>query len=143
MLIKEESSRNAMILVVDDEPATQQLIAHILRRNHYDVIQASNGQEALAQLSKAAGRVSLIILDVAMPVMDGFEFRALQRETPEIAHIPVLVVTSRQSFDKDIRFLKAGAYLKKPIESALLLETVRMHALTLDESQQAPLSRAA
>lgn len=126
-MLKLVPTHNQTILVVDDEPAINNLIAQILRRNHFDVLQAANGQEALAQLSKAPGLVSLIILDVAMPVMDGFEFRALQQETPEISGIPVLVVTSRLSFDKDIRFLKASAYLKKPIESQLLLDTVKMH----------------
>jgi CheY-like chemotaxis protein len=130
MLDKTVHSQNKCVLVVDDEPAINQLFAHLLRRNGYEVIQASNGQEALAQLAKASRPVSLIILDVAMPVMDGFEFRAIQRETPQIAHIPALVITSRQSFEKDIRFMKAAAYLKKPIEADLLLETVELHCLS-------------
>ena len=131
MLVKIEKSQNKCVLVVDDEPAINQLFAHLLRRNGYEVIQASNGQEALAQLSKSHRPVSLIILDVAMPVMDGFEFRAIQRETPQIAHIPVLVITSRQSFEKDIRFMKAAAYLKKPIEADLLLDTVERNCLSV------------
>jgi two-component system KDP operon response regulator KdpE len=114
--------RDMTILIVDDEPRIRDLVRMNLELEHYSVIEASNGQEALEQLREHLP--DLVILDVMMPGMDGFEtLRALR----EVSTVPVMMLTVRQSEQDKIHGLDLGAddYLAKPFNPRELLSRTR------------------
>ena len=81
------------ILVVDDQVDLRDAIAEQLETEGYDVVDASNGDEALKYLSSAANHVAAIVLDLAMPVMDGWQFLAERQKHAGLKDIPTIVVT--------------------------------------------------
>jgi two-component system KDP operon response regulator KdpE len=114
--------RDMTILIVDDEPRIRDLVRMNLELEHYSVIEASNGQEALEQLREHLP--DLVILDVMMPGMDGFEtLRAIR----EVSTVPVMMLTVRQSEQDKIHGLDLGAddYLAKPFNPRELLSRTR------------------
>lgn len=103
------------VLIVEDEQINQQILSFILQ-NEYDVLLANNGQEALDILNKQHKEISLVLLDLVMPVMDGFEvLRHIEKE-PALKRIPVIVLTSDKS--AEIESLKLGAqdFIVKPYD---------------------------
>jgi CheY-like chemotaxis protein len=110
------------LLLVDDDHDVRELLAQVLAASGFEVAVAANGREALGILrhdAKAGQLPRVVVLDVHMPVMDGSEFRALQKADPELASIPVVAITS----DWDAR-PDAHATLKKPLEFEKLLATL-------------------
>jgi two-component system KDP operon response regulator KdpE len=111
------------ILVVDDEPAMVRLIDQILTDKGYEVLKASNGQEALRLFF--ACKPDLVLLDVVMPGMDGWQTCSRIRE---LSDVPIIMLTGRQKSEDDIvRGLNYGAddYLLKPVGSKELVARVR------------------
>jgi CheY-like chemotaxis protein len=82
-----------MVLVVEDEAAARAGMEQLLRRAGYDAVGAENGQAAL-DLLRSGVRARVIILDLMMPVMDGWAFRREQLRDPQLAHIPVIVLSA-------------------------------------------------
>jgi two-component system response regulator MprA len=113
----------ARILVVDDEPAVQSALTRALTLEHYDVEQACDGREALERLSSAP--YEAVILDVAMPRVDGLEVCRRLRAGGD--HTPVLMLTARGEVDDRVTGLDVGAddYLAKPFALRELLARVR------------------
>jgi two-component system, chemotaxis family, sensor histidine kinase and response regulator PixL len=115
-------SQAKTVLVVDDSAALRRMLALTLEKDGYRVIQARDGQEALSHLQQGSS-VQLVICDIEMPNMNGFEFLSQRRQNPEISAIPVVMLTSRNN-DKHRRLathLGATAYFSKPyIEQDLL-----------------------
>jgi CheY-like chemotaxis protein len=103
------------VLVVDDDSAVRRAVARFLRAEGLAVLEASNGEEGLTRL-REAGDVSAILLDLRMPIMDGWTFRRQQRLDPSIADIPVVIMSGA---DVD-RFgeLAAAATFEKPVQMA-------------------------
>src|SRR4029079_17325599 len=103
------------VLLVDDDPAVRRTIARFLTFEGFAVVEAGNGQEALACLRTGAA-VSVSVLDLRMPVMDGWTFRREQKLDPDFAHIPVIVLSGA---DAD-RFPELGAAeaFEKPVRLA-------------------------
>lgn len=101
------------VLVVEDEAINRELLGNMLV-DRYDVIYAENGQEALECIDRHDKKISLILLDLMMPVMDGFEFIKRHNEDESLSDIPVIVLTSDAESEADI--IKAGAvdFIKKP-----------------------------
>ena len=87
------------VLLVEDDAATRTLVAATLEKVGWEVLEAGNGQEALDRMSDVAPR--LILLDLMMPVMDGFGFLAAMRARPEWEHIPVIVITAKDLTTED------------------------------------------
>jgi len=108
------------ILVVDDDRGAMEALSDILEYEGYRVERAQNGLQALEQLKETRPGPNLIILDLLMPVMDGWEFRMRQKEDPALAHIPVLVVTAIAA----TAGIDAAGVLRKPIDIDALLRTV-------------------
>jgi CheY-like chemotaxis protein len=107
-----------LILIVDDEPDIREVIAEMLLLDGYRVRTASNGKLAL---ERARGqRPDLIVLDLMMPVMNGWEFLEAKRADPELAAIPVMIVTA--GLDQHVR--GAAVLLRKPFDIAVFLEKV-------------------
>jgi CheY-like chemotaxis protein len=114
----------ARILVVDDDTAMRQTIVELLQEEGYTVTSASNGAEALARLEEGA-EPSLILLDLTMPIMDGWSFREAQQSDPRLARIPTVVVSASHSADaKTLERLSADAFLAKPFNLDRLIDTV-------------------
>jgi CheY-like chemotaxis protein len=110
------------VLIVEDDESAREALATFLAAEGYTVIEAANGREALDRLQQDA--VGLILLDLMMPVMDGWEFRAVQLRTPALAPIPVMVITADASARSRAMSLGVEGYMTKPIQFARLLEFV-------------------
>jgi CheY-like chemotaxis protein len=111
------------ILVVEDDADIRSALCAILEDEGYRVARAANGQEALGLLH-AGLRPSVILLDLMMPVMDGSDFRAAQLREPELASIPVVVLTADGRFQEAAETLAAAAAFAKPFELKLLLRVL-------------------
>src|SRR4051812_21719327 len=81
------------ILVVDDHDELRNAVAVLLEAEGYDVADAANGRDALKYLASAVPHVAAIVLDLAMPVMDGWQFLAMRRKHVSLSRIPTIVVT--------------------------------------------------
>ncbi len=111
------------ILIVEDSPDLSQMIRIALEHAGYEIDCAVNGLEALKYLFQTEDLPDLILLDLMMPVMDGYEFRRLQMEIPRAAQIPVVIVTADGGFT-DITGMKAQALLRKPADLGHILRVV-------------------
>jgi two-component system, cell cycle response regulator len=113
------------ILIVDDNPLNVKLLAARLTREYYSVTTAASGPETLEAIAKEAP--DLILLDVMMPEMDGFEVCQKIRANPVTTHIPVVMVTALTDTQDRVRGLESGAddFLSKPINDMALLARVR------------------
>jgi CheY-like chemotaxis protein len=112
------------ILVVEDDFDIRDILTEILRDEGYRVGAAANGQEALDCLN-GGDLPSLILLDLMMPVMNGWQFRAAQLSDPRLAGIPVIVISADTSVQDKAAVLGAAHVLTKPIQLDRLLEIIR------------------
>ncbi len=115
----------ARILVVDDIPANVKLLEARLIAEYFDVLTASDGYQALAICER--NQVDLILLDIMMPGMDGFEVCERLKSNPKTSHIPVVMVTALDQPADRVRGLKAGAddFLTKPVNDLQLIARVK------------------
>lgn len=131
------------ILIVDDDRDSLKLIGLMLQRRGYQITVAQNGSQAL---SKAVGEMpDLIILDVMMPDIDGYEVCRRLRTDPQMAHIPIIMFTAKTQVTDKVAGFQAGAddYLTKPIHPAELatrVETVLLRSARTREAAQASAS---
>lgn len=116
---------SARVLVVDDLPQNVKLLEMKLTAEYFDVITAYNGSDALAICEQ--GLCDIVLLDVMMPGMDGFEVCRRLKNTPSTAHIPVVMVTALDQPSDRLKGLDAGAddFLTKPVDDKALLARVR------------------
>ncbi len=116
---------SARVLVVDDILPNVKLLEAKLTSEYYDVLTATSGAEALEKV--AAESPDLVLLDVMMPGMDGFEVCKRIKENKDLAHIPVVMVTALTDSEDKVRGLQAGAddFLSKPINDIALMARVR------------------
>ena len=115
----------ARILVVDDIPANVRLLEARLLAEYFDVVTASNGIEALEICDN--GKVDVVLLDVMMPEMDGFEVCRRLKSDPATSHIPIVMVTALDQVADRVRGLEAGAddFLTKPVNDLQLMTRVK------------------
>lgn len=132
--------RNKKILLVDDEPNNLQLLRQILR-DSYQLIFAHNGQSALAAV--AAHHPDLILLDIMMPDLDGYEVCRRLKADPQTCEIPVIFVTAMGEVDDEAEGFDVGAvdYIHKPISPAIVIRRVQthlslVHVKELEDSQR-------
>ncbi len=113
------------ILIVEDEESLLRLESILLTSKGYDVIGASNGQQALDAV--LADRPDLVLLDIMLPEIDGFEVCNRIKSNPETEGIPVIMVTAKKTGDDMARGEAAGAdwYITKPFKSAMVIETIQ------------------
>lgn len=117
--------RNSIVLVVDDEPIGLEVVKALLYDSAYDLHFASNGREALAKTE--ALRPDLILLDVLMPGMSGYDVCRTIRDTPHLADIPIILLTALNDRDAKIRGIQSGAddFISKPFDRLELSVRVR------------------
>jgi len=111
------------ILVIDDDPVTSQLVKRTLQGKGYEVETDQNGQDALEDLKKR--KPDLILLDVQMPTMDGYAFILEKNKIPDLASIPVIMLTSMKETAPLFKRHGVKAYLLKPLDSKNLLDKVQ------------------
>jgi CheY-like chemotaxis protein len=121
--LQTEPARRAEVLVVEDDSETREALADFLRCEGYQSVGAADGSEALSYLRNAPPP-GVILLDLSMPIMNGFEFRAQQLEDPRLAGIPVVVLTAGGLAAQAPRGL---AVLTKPVDIMRLLRLVERH----------------
>lgn len=115
------------ILIVDDEPDVVDLVKNRLEANKYSVITANDGEEALHKVKTE--KPDLVVLDVSMPVINGYEVCARLKNESDTSHIPVLMLTARIKYtDKKIADqCGADGYIPKPYSSDMLLQEINKH----------------
>ncbi len=115
----------ARVLVVDDVPANVKLLEARLSAEYFDVTTAHSGAEALAACERA--ECDIVLLDVMMPDMDGFEVCRILKSNPATHHIPVVMVTALDQPSDRVQGLQAGAddFLTKPVSDIALIARVR------------------
>lgn len=114
------------ILVIEDYSDTRELLSVLLRRKGYDVVEAEDGLEGFL---KATGtRPDLIIMDLALPEMDGVEATRRIHDTPKLSHIPIIVLSAYLTPDVERAVFNAGCVemFPKPFDSESLLECIEV-----------------
>jgi CheY-like chemotaxis protein/signal transduction histidine kinase len=116
---------NPVVLIVDDEPSAREILRGILFNRGYDIILAENGMEALKKAKEI--KPDLILLDVMMPEMDGFEVCRHLRDDPILAEVPVIMTTALDDQDSYIKGIEAGAddFVSKPYNRVKLRTRVK------------------
>jgi len=114
------------VLVIDDEPEITDIIKAFLTNAGYEV-QIENSSAKVVEVAKAF-KPDLILLDIMMPFMDGYEVCAAMKAEPELAGIPVLFLTGKDANDDDGKSFKSGGdlFIKKPFSCERLLQMVKM-----------------
>ena len=116
----------ALILLVEDDFMLRGSLAAVLQQEGYKVECAANALDALQRLERQP-KPSLILLDIMLPYMDGLEFRAVQRASPDIADIPVIVITAVGVRPDIAAELDLRQSFFKPLERPRLLDAIRRH----------------
>lgn len=122
--VQSRSGGRCRVLVADDEAITRMLIKRLLERENFDVLEASNGDEAIALTLRE--RPDLVLLDLNMPVMDGYEAIHHLRHNASLTGLPIIVLTAEDGQTVERRVLTMGAddYMIKPFEGPVLLSRV-------------------
>jgi DNA-binding response OmpR family regulator len=119
-------SEKVKVLHVDDEVEMLILVKMILDKNKYQIENALNGAEALEKLSQY--RPDLVLLDISMPEIDGWEVRRRMKDYEHLKGVPVIIITAKHSSGdalQGLHDLKADAYLTKPFNPSELLSTIK------------------
>jgi CheY-like chemotaxis protein len=112
------------VLIVEDDADLREMMAQLLTLEGFNAATVANGRDALDYL-KRSSRPDVILLDLMMPIMDGWEFRRRQRGDPALADVPVIVLSALdQTRAAD---LDGVAFMKKPLDFDRLLDLVRQH----------------
>ena len=118
------------VLMVEDDITLCKTLTKILKLEGIDSVVASDGKEAENLLLADLPSIDVVICDVMMPNIDGYEFMKSLRKIPRYCKTPFLFATARVSKEEELKGLsmRASEYLKKPIEIATLLEAIRKYA---------------
>ena len=132
-----------LILIVDDNPANVDILQMRLAAHNYEIITAADGEEGLATAREK--RPDLILLDIMMPKMDGFEVCRHLKADPDLPFMPIIMVTAKADSKDVVAGLEAGGdeYLTKPVDHAALVARVKsmlriksLHDMVLEQSAQ-------
>jgi two-component system, OmpR family, response regulator VicR len=121
-----DNSHTTQIVCIEDDPKTIDLVKLILKRENYEVFGCENGRDGLAKIEEV--KPDLVLLDLMMPGMDGWEVYQAIRANDAIKHIPVIILTAKaQSIDKvlGLHIAKVDDYITKPFSPGELIQSVR------------------
>lgn len=113
------------MLIVDDKEVNRDVL-RLMFQKRFTILEAENGKNALEVLAKNHNRVSIILLDLIMPIMNGTEFLEIKRENPDIAPIPVIIISADENSQHQINMLELGAndYIVKPFVEEVLVRRI-------------------
>ena len=121
-------STKKLIMLVEDDEFIRESLTDILEVEGYRVICAANGEEGVNLLRNHEELPGLVLLDLMMPVKDGFYFREVQKSDPRISAIPVVIMSADGNVEEKQGRAKAQGYLKKPVEMDEVIFTVKNYA---------------
>jgi CheY-like chemotaxis protein len=115
----------ATVLIIDDAVHIRRLVSRMLEQAGFSTLQAADGLEGLQLLKEQ--KPDVVTCDISMPLMDGYQFLAAAKETPETRYIPIIVVTAIGQEEEVTKASEMGAdaYLTKPFSSSHLIETIQ------------------
>ncbi|MDO8752518.1 MAG: response regulator [Anaerolineales bacterium] len=118
-------NQKAKVLIVDDEPNNVDFLEQALEDSGYQLITATNGQEALNKIQSE--QPDLVLLDLAMPIMDGFAVLERVKADQSLRDIPIIIISAEHDSKSVVRGIKQGAedYLTKPVNVGLLVKKVK------------------
>lgn len=131
-----DQSNPGSVLVVEDDDTSRELVRDMLQKDHYHVIEARNGIEALERVQTSAP--ALILLDLMMPEMDGFEFASAVRELPHMVDVPIVVMTAKDITADDhlrldghvSRVMQKGTYRREELITEIRSRLIGLTAPT-------------
>lgn len=133
----------ARLLAVDDDPLNRDMLVRRLHKLGYDVTEAATGREALGKLKD--GNFDLVLLDILMPDLDGFQTLEFMKADPRLKHLPVIMLTALDDVDSTVRCIEAGAedYVPKPFNPVILRAriTASLEKKRLRDQEQAFLAQ--
>ena len=115
------------VMIVDDHADTREALAIVMELRGLEAIVAGSGGEALARLADPTNRPCVVLLDINMPDLDGWEVRQRMREDPELAAVPVVLLTGNYIDLERARRLGIRGYLRKPIDVHQIVSAVEQH----------------
>ena len=111
-------------MIIEDDPDIRAALADVIAEDGHDTITAANGREALEQLRSTHVPPCVIVLDLMMPVMDGWQFAAGLREIETMSAVPIVIVSAGDDIEGEARAIGARGHLRKPVDLEILLATV-------------------
>jgi CheY-like chemotaxis protein len=126
-------------LIVDDNQPNRVALTALLRRGRMTILAAVNGMDALATL-KQRGDIDIVLMDIMMPIMDGYQTMAAIRKWPAYGDLPIIAVTAKESDGERERCIASGAsdYIRKPIDAAELLGVISQWLPALGRPNSSP-----
>jgi CheY-like chemotaxis protein len=115
--------RRGSVLLIEDQDGTRQPMAQLLSARGFSVLEAADGQQAL-DLLRRRGDVRVIVLDLMLPTMDGWEFRERQRRDAALAGIPTIVLSGATFKTRDAYALRVNEHFRKPVNFDVLVEAI-------------------
>jgi CheY-like chemotaxis protein len=122
------------ILIVEDDSALREALAQVLLDEGYELLTARDGLEAVNCL-KMGNRPDVILLDLSMPVVNGWEFRMFQKRDPELERIPVILITAGGYSREEVAWLEPSSLVSKPIDLDVLLAVIRRFCADSEEAE--------
>ena len=119
-----EADGRCLILVVDDDYGIREVLSDVLDDAGYQATTAADGAKALQYLQQAPMLPRVILLDLMMPIMTGWEFRLAQQQDPRLAPIPVVALSARGSLDHERYHVTVDGFMRKPVDLDQLLGLV-------------------
>ncbi|SRR6266496_3161482 len=122
------------VLIVEDDSALREALTQVLTDEGYELLSARDGLEAVNCLRKGH-RPDVILLDLSMPVVNGWEFRMFQKRDPDLAHIPVILITAGDYSRDEVAWLEPSALIRKPLDLPYLLSVIRRYCASSEETE--------
>ncbi|UJR86821.1 response regulator [Sandaracinus amylolyticus] len=118
-----------VVMIVEDDRDVRELLAEIVEDEGFATLAAANGREALDLLeaAKADALPCVILLDILMPVVDGWQFRVMQESDAVLAGIPVVVLSAHADGPTAAERMRAAGFVRKPVDLDALLDMIRDH----------------
>jgi CheY-like chemotaxis protein len=117
-----ESDRQTCVLLAEDDRALRRFLEVVLERAGYEVIPASDGLEAMKAVLSAS--IDVVVTDAMMPNLSGHEFCRFLRNSPALAHLPVIMLSALERKDPNCKAEQADAFLAKPVSGERLIECI-------------------
>ena len=135
MINSKQIQRPQMILVVDDQEINRDLLCDILEEN-YELIYAENGKEALEQMRANIDELSIVLLDLRMPVMNGMEVLEIVRNDEQLRRIPIIVLTADKNAELQALQMGASDFITKPFDMREVIQARVSRIIELSEGRQ-------